>query len=137
MFDTEVKRQVKLRQQAHSSDKIGSQAEIRLGFVLEVAPDAFNERRDCYQGCQVLANGVTALDGRRSNDRLQTRLLEGKIHDMARLTQRLLRLNPHLDIDHRYDGEALRLLAVILQAIGPIQSGDVRQPGHTELLGIP
>ena len=68
----------------------------------------------------MLTNGVAALDRRRSHDRLQTRLLSGKIHDMARLTQRLLRLNPHFDIDHRYDGEALRLLAVVLQAIGPI-----------------
>src|SRR6266568_2241179 len=120
VFDTEIKRQFKLRQQAHSRDKIGPQAEIRLSFVLQVAPDSFNERRDGYQGSQVLADGLAALDRCRSNDRLQTWLLSGKIHDMACLTQRLLRLNPHLDIDHPYDGETLRLLAVVLQAIGPI-----------------
>ncbi len=114
VFDTEVERQFKFRQQAHSRDKIGPQAEIRLNFVLEVAPDSFNERRDGYQRSQVLTNGVAALDRRRSNDRLQTRLLSGKIHDMACLTQSLLRLNSHLDIDHCYDGETLRLLAVVL-----------------------
>ena len=62
----------------------------------------------------------TALDRGSRDDRLQTRLLSGEIHDMVHLTQRLLRLNPHLDIDHRDDGETLRLLAVVLQAIGPI-----------------
>ena len=86
VFDTEVKRQFKLRQQAHSRDKIGVQAEIRLSFVLEVAPDSFDERRDGHQGCQVLTDGDPALDRRRSDDRLQTWLLPGETRDIVRLT---------------------------------------------------
>ncbi len=66
------------------------------------------------------ANGGTVLNWHRSDDRLQTRLLAGEIGDIARLTQRLLRLYAYLDIDHRYDVEALCLLAVVLRAIGPI-----------------
>src|SRR5258708_35044146 len=104
-----------LRQQAYSRDEIWPQAEVGFRFVLEVAPDSFDERRDGYQGFQVRADGGTALNWRRSDDRLQTRLLAGEIRDIACLTQRLLRLYAYLDIDHRYDADALCLLAVVLR----------------------
>src|SRR2546421_12132832 len=115
VLDAEIERKVIFRQQAHSSDKIGLQAEVWSRLVLEVAPDSFDERRDGYQGFQVPANGAAALDRSRRDDGLQTRLLSGQIRHVARLTQRLLRLNAYLDVDHPYDGETLRLLAVVLQ----------------------
>ena len=61
VLDAEIERKVILRQQAHSRDKIGLQAEVWSCLVLEVAPDSFDERRDGHQGFQVLANSKTAL----------------------------------------------------------------------------
>src|SRR5438105_12990561 len=96
VLDAEIERKVILRQQAYSGDKIWLQAEVWRRLVLEVAPDAFDERRDGHQGFQVLANGVAALDRRSSNDGLQTRFVPGEVRDLARLTPRLLRRNAYL-----------------------------------------
>src|SRR5438270_12453045 len=120
VLDAEIERKVILPHQAHSGDKIKLQAEVWRRLVLEVAPDSFDEGRDGYQGFQVPANSKTALDRSSSNDGLQTRLIPCQVRDVARLTQRLLRLNAYLDVDHPYNGEALRLLAIVLQAIGPV-----------------
>src|SRR2546421_1247190 len=120
VLDAKIERKVILRQQAYSCDKIRLQAEVWRRLVLEVAPDSFDEWRDGHQGFQVPANSKTALDRSSSDDGLQTRLIPGKVRNVVRLTQRLLRLNAYLDVDHPYDGEAPRLLAVVLQAIGPV-----------------
>src|SRR6266566_9857671 len=110
MLDTEIERKMILRHQAHTRHKIGSQAEIGLRFVLEVAPDSLDERRDGYQGFQVFADSSTALDRCRSDDSLQTRLLTGQVRHIVRLAQRLVQLNAYLDVDHPHDRQALRLL---------------------------
>src|SRR5579875_872659 len=117
----------------HARDKIGSQAEIRFGFVLEVSPDPFDERRESHEGFQVLANTGAALNRCCGNDCLQTRLCASKLYNVAHLAQCFVRLNSYFDIDHPCNGKVSRLLAVILQVIGPIQAWDTRQPGHYEL----
>src|SRR5439155_16904750 len=97
VLDAEIERKVILPHQAHSGDKIRLQAEVWRRLVLEVAPDSFDEGRDGHQGFQVPANSKTVRDRSCSNDGLQTRFVPGEVRDVARLTQRLLRLNAYLD----------------------------------------
>ena len=87
--------------------------------VIAIHYGARPDERELARITRTYGPGVVP-DRRRCDDRLQTRLLSGQVRDVARLTQRLLRLNAHLDVDHPYDGEAPRLLAVVLQAIGPV-----------------